>query len=76
MRGLLRLVTGPFQARTALADKTTSEFPASNDCEVTDRDPLAGRGEFVISRPPNRQKVKMSDGIDPSGPFQLFLLSS
>jgi hypothetical protein len=34
MRGLLRC-TGPLQAWTDLADKTTSQFPVSNDCEVT-----------------------------------------
>jgi hypothetical protein len=33
MRGLLRYAR-PFQAWTDLADKTTSQFPTSNDCEV------------------------------------------
>ena len=61
MRGLLRCA-GPLQAWTDLADKTTSQFPTSNDCEVTGRPPFSGYGEFVISRPPNRQKVEMSDG--------------
>jgi hypothetical protein len=38
MRGLLRYAR-PLQAWTDLADKTTSQFPASNDCEVI-RGPL------------------------------------
>jgi hypothetical protein len=42
MRGLLRRVPGPIQARTALADKTTSQFPASNDCEVTGQPLFSG----------------------------------
>lgn len=72
MRGLLRC-TGPLQAWTDLADKTTSQFPVSNDCEVTRGPPFSRCGEFVISRKPDRQKDKIADGIDRSRPFQLLL---
>ena len=60
MRGLLRYAR-PLQAWTDLADKTTSQFPASNDCEVTGRPPFPRCGEFVIWGRPDRQKVEMSD---------------